>query len=265
MLRADDLGHTRGDGCFEGCRVRTDDAGASRIDKLDAHLARMSRSAGALEIEFEPSAWQAFVTESLTAWTLPGEASLRLVLTRGRPGVGVPTGLLTIVELPPGYPAQRRDGIRVVTLSRGTTHDAFTDAPWLLGGVKTLSYAVNMAAVREAERQGADDAILVSADGYVLESTTGSVIWSRGRTLHTTPLDGTGILGGTTQQLLFERAPAAGWHTETVSAQLADLHAADTLWLTSSVRGPVEVVELDGEQRVPSVRTTREIQRLSGF
>ncbi len=210
VLRADDAGLTRGDGCFEGCRVVTSAEGVSAVDKFDAHLARMTRSATALGIEFDEPAWRALVAQAVEAWPEPGEAAMKLMLTRGEPGAGRPTGVVTISPLAEDYFRQRRDGIRVVTLSRGTTSDAFADAPWLLGGVKTLSYAVNMAALREAERRGADELIFVSADGWVLESAISSVVWSVGRTLHTTPLGASGILGGTTQQLLFERAASRG-------------------------------------------------------
>ena len=106
-----------------------------------------------------------------------------------------------------------------------------------------------MAAQREAARRGADDVVFVSSDGYVLEAPTASVVWCVGRTLHTTPLGATGILGGTTQQLLFERAAAAGWRPPTRWPRVDDLHAADVVWLISSVRGPVDVVELDGTKR----------------
>ncbi len=53
-------------------------------------------------------------------------------------------------------------------LDRGYRHDAERTSPWLLAGAKTLSYAVNRAMLREAARRGADDAIFVSSDGYVL-------------------------------------------------------------------------------------------------
>lgn len=254
-----DAGLTRGDGCFEGCRLLD-----GVIDKLDAHLARMARSAAALEIEFDATAWRRLIADAVAAWPRSGEAAVKLLLTRGRPG-GPPTGVVTIGALPPDYPRLRRDGLTVVTLSRGAASDAFADAPWLLGGVKTLSYAVNMAAAREAERRGADDALFISTDGIVLESPTGSVVWSHGRTLYTTRTGATGILAGTTQQLLFERATAAGWQAETVLAPVADLHAADVVWLISSVRGPIDVVELDGQLRSRRPEIDAEIRRLAGF
>ena len=259
VLTADDGGLTRGDGCFEGCRIRD-----AAVDKLDAHLARMSRSAAALGIGFDPRAWRALIADAVAAWPHPGEAAMRLVLTRGGPD-GPPSQLLTINPLPADYPRQRRDGIAVVTLQRGTTSDTYDNAPWLLGGVKTLSYAVNMAAKREAERRGADDAIFVSRDGVVLEAPTSSVVWSFGDTLHTTPLGGTGILGGTTQQLLFERAGAAGWQTVHGAAGVEDLHGADSCWLIGSVRGPVDVNTIDGRPRGRDERRTAQVRTLCGF
>ncbi|MDT4915218.1 MAG: 4-amino-4-deoxychorismate lyase [Pseudonocardiales bacterium] len=259
VIRADDPGLTRGDGCFEGCRLRD-----GTIDKLDAHLARMTRSAAALEIPFDPDRWRDLVGQAVARWPEPGEAAVKLLLTRGAVG-GRPSGFVSIGPLPADYPRQRREGIKVVTLNRGTASTAFTDAPWLLGGVKSLSYAINMAAQREAARRGADDALFVSGDGVVLESPTGSVVWSLGRTLHTTPTGGTGILAGTTQRLLFERATGAGWQTAETPALLDDLHAADVVWLIGSVRGPVDLVELDGKARARMPEVDAEIRRLAGF
>ena len=259
VIRADDAGVTRGDGCFEGCRLRD-----GVIDKLDAHLARMRRSAAALEIPFEVAAWRALIDEAVTAWPEPGEAAVKLLLTRGPVG-GAPHGFVAIGPLPADYPRMRRDGLKVITLPRGTRADAFADAPWLLGGVKSLSYAVNMAAQREAARRGADDVVFVSADGVVLEAPTGSVVWWDGRALHTTPTGATGILAGTTQRLLFDRASAAGWRTVETLASVDDLHTADVVWLVGSVRGPVDVVELDGKQRARVPEIDAEIRRLAGF
>ncbi len=131
--------------------------------------------------------------------------------------------------------------------------------------MKTLSYAVNMAAQREAARRGADDAVLVSADGHVLETPTGSLVWSIGRTLHTTPTGPTGILGGTTVARLLDRAAAAGWTVAHTLATVDDLHDADAVFVISSLRGPVDVAELDGRARARRLPLVGEIRRLSGF
>jgi 4-amino-4-deoxychorismate lyase len=265
VLHADDLGLDRGDGCFEGIRVLTDIDGVSQVDKLDAHLARFARSAASLQIEFDETSWRALVATAVDAWTVPGEATLRLLLTRGRMPAGPPTGLLTLKTAPALHAAQRRDGLRVVTLDRGTTSDGFADRPWLLGGVKTLSYAVSMAAYREAARRGADDVIFVSVEGQVLEAPTSTVVWALGRTLYTVPLTDTGILAGTTQRRLFDRAPQAGWRTAVTPATVHDLHAADTLWLISSGRGPVDVIDLDGKGRARDPDVVAEVRQLAGF
>ena len=91
------------------------------------------------------------------------------------------------------------------------------------------------------------------------------MVWASDRSLRTTPVGPTGILPDTTQQLLFDRAAAAGWATETVTARVDDLHAADSVWLISSVRGPVDVVELDGKGRSRDLPVLAEIAQLAGF
>ena len=259
IVRADDAGLTRGDGCFEGCRLLD-----GSVVKLDAHLARMSRSAAALGIEFAEDAWRELVAVTVAEWPAQGEAALKVVLTRGAAD-GPPTGFAYLGPISADALRQRRDGVRAACLQRGLTSAAFTDAPWLLGGVKTLSYAINMAAGREAERRGAEDVVFVSADGYALETPTGSLVWSIGDALHTTPTGATGILAGTTQRLLFDRAAAADWQTADTLATVDELRAAEGLWIVSSTRGPVEVVELDGVTRDRAPELDAQVKQLCGF
>jgi 4-amino-4-deoxychorismate lyase len=122
-----------------------------------------------------------------------------------------------------------------------------------------------MAAQRYAEERGCDDVILVSSDGAVLEAPTSSVVWSVGRRLYTVAAGATGILASTTQRLLFDRAAAAGWQCSEVAATVDDLHASDVVWLVGSVRGPVDVVELDGVARARRPEVDAEIRALAGF
>jgi 4-amino-4-deoxychorismate lyase len=252
IIRADDPGVTRGDGCFEGCRIRTSDRGESRVDKFDLHLARMSRSAAALGIPFDAAGWYELVDAACAAWTTPGEWPLKLVLTRSG------AGFLTVSDLPAEYPEQRRDGLRVVTLPRGYEPGVFADAPWLLGGVKTLSYAVNMAALREANRRGASDVIFTATDGSVLEGPTVSVVMVRGRTLYTPPPI-LGILPGTTQAAVYRGAERAGFTANIETLTVDDLFSGDGVFVASSVRKLTRVHTLDGKVLPDSTALHREL------
>jgi len=251
IVAADDLGLTRGDGCFEGLRIHRTTDGVE-VDSLDAHLARMTRSAARLEIAFDLAGWKALVAEAAQAWSVQRpdetEAAIKLVLTRGRLDDPGPTGFATISDPAGDTEARRRDGIDVVTLSRGTASHSYADAPWLLGGVKTLSYVINMAAQREAARRGAHEPLFVSIDDQLLEAPTSSVVWATGRTLHTVADgEGNGILHSITVQTLFQRAAAGGWTTVSGSGTVSDLHEAEVAMLVSSGLGPLRVRSIDGK------------------
>jgi 4-amino-4-deoxychorismate lyase len=152
----------------------------------------------------------------------------------------------------------RQHGIRAVTLDRGYPRGTAERAPWLLLGAKTLSYAVNMAALREAKRRGADDAIFVTSDGYVMEGPTSSVILRHGD-VWSTPAPSGAILHGTTQLSLFEHLEASERRTEYRDIPVVDLETADSAWLVSSVRLAVGIVELDGRPTPYDAEQTREL------
>jgi 4-amino-4-deoxychorismate lyase len=267
VLAADDLGLTRGDGCFEATRVVTDDSGSHRIDHLAEHLDRLQVSCTGLAMpDIGRPAWVELIDQVLTDWDLPGEAMLKLMATRGRESdpSGPITGIATVTPIAEHVLAQRRDGLSVVTLNRGTTSDAFAAAPWLLGGVKTLSYGVNVAAVRAAAQRGADDVIFTSSDGYVLEGPTSAVVWlSRGQ-LNTTPAGGTGILASITQRALFAAAEQAGVATGYTLGTTAELRSADGVWLVSSGRGVAQVHTLNRNRLIMTPGLSDQIAALSG-
>ena len=111
-------------------------------------------------------------------------------------------------------------------------------------GAKTLSYATNMAALRHAAAQGFDDVIYLSSEGSVLEGPRSTVITVTGRTLVTPPAE-FGILPGTTQRAVFETAAQEGWTTRTEPLRRADLIAAESVWLVSSVALAARVTSLN--------------------
>ena len=266
IATADDVGLVRGDGCFDAMRVLGGGPDAV-VENLDAHLVRFAKSAATLDLPFDTDAWRALIADALAAWEPAPEAVLKLVLTRGPESTpGVPTGFLTITELElPAMLRARTIGLAVRTMNRGYDSDIFADAPWLLGGAKLLSYAVNAAAKREAGRRGDDDALFVSADGYALEAPTAAVIVLRGGVLTTTPPGATGILDSITVREVFAGAAAEGVDTQYELIPTDDLFTADGVWLASSIRGVAPVRRLDGRGLAIDVDWHRRVTDWSGF
>ena len=246
VVTGDDLGLTRGDGCFDALRV-TNDADGLRVHHREPHLARLGRSAAALQIADAPdtSAWDELIDDALAQWNEPGEAVLKLVLTRGTESAhSAPLGYLTLTTTP-DYSLPRR-GVTAVSLDRGYRSDAFADAPGLRGGVKTLSYAVNVAARREALARGVAEPIWRSSDGYLLEGPTSGLIFAHDDRLWTTPTAGTGILASVTVAAIFEQAGRQGVGTGEALFTPAQAIGCTGVWLASAIRGVLPVTELDG-------------------
>lgn len=255
-LYATDLGVTRGDGVFETLLVLD-----GHVRKLPAHLSRLNSSARMLELEVPGhEAWERAIVTALAEYQrtvgVLDEVVVRLVATRGVEGVHAPT--CWVAAFAPAHSAkrQREEGVDVILLDRGYDSDVAERAPWLLLGAKTLSYAVNMAALRYAHAQGADDVIFTSSDGQVLEGPTSTVLVAHAETdddgritskrLVTPQLD-SGILPGTSQGALFAAAKEAGWELGYGPLEPEDLFDADAVWLISSVRLLTPVNHLDGK------------------
>lgn len=248
-----DQGITRGDGIFETAHYR-----AGSVRKLDAHLNRMHTSAAATDIKLPSqeafrgaidTAVAEFIKDYDDAAQQSLEAAVKLVVTRGSEDEDHGVAWVTVSPVSASILEQREKGIDVVLLERGYDSTVAERAPWLLMGAKTLSYAVNMAALRHAHKQGADDVIFTSSDGLVLEGPTSSVLIAStvdGKRKLTTPILETGILPGTTQGAIFAAAEKAGWDLGYGPLEPHHLLEADAVWLVSSVRLLAPVNSIDG-------------------
>jgi 4-amino-4-deoxychorismate lyase len=258
LIRVDDLGITRGDGVFETILVVD-----GKPRELGPHLDRLARSAAMLQLPAPDRAqWERCVRVVLDNWPGGGEMALKLVYTRGPEfGDGTPTGYAMGLPISAKVLATRASGVAAVTLERGYDPEIVSRAPWLLLGAKSLSYAVNMAALRHAESLGAEEVIFVAADGSVLEGPTSNVVIATGRTLRTTP-PSSGILRGTTQGALFRAAERAGWSTEVQTLTVPDVLEADGVFLASSVRKITRVHTLDGKSLPSTAALHQELTSL---
>jgi 4-amino-4-deoxychorismate lyase len=262
LLYADDLAAVRGDGVFETLLIRD-----GRACLVEPHLRRLVQSARMMDLpEPDLPAWRHAIGIAVGQWTAStgAEGALRLVYSRGRESGSAPTAYLTVNPVPDRVAAARREGISAVLLDRGMPSTGVDAMPWLVAGAKTLSYAVNMAALRHAAANGAGDVIFVSSDGYLLEGPRSTVVIATdegsGTTLLTPP-PWYPILRGTTQQALFEVARDKGYDCDFRALRPSDLFAAHGVWLVSSMTLAARVHTLDGRPLLPT-RLAAEIAAL---
>ncbi len=208
LIPAADDGFIRGDGAFDAFLVRDGRSFARR-----EHIERLGRSCAALGLGFPRSPIQADI-DRLLEHAPPGDVVVRIILTRGgrrlcrlEPRGDIDALLRPVRMLPVTY-----------------------DPSVVLNGVKTLSYAANMAASRRAVAEGYDEALLVASAGTVLEGPTCSIFWVRDGRLRTPALS-TGILGSITRRVVLERMTA-----EQGIYPLDDLLAAEEAFLASTAR-----------------------------
>ncbi len=211
-----------GYGLIETMRVHD-----GRIPFLDRHLARLARSVAELGLPRPKQDIAALVAP----FSGTGNAVLRVEVLDGRASVTVreppplaPPALITASEPHQSYP------------HKTTERDCFTDAG------------------REAEVAEADDALLLTPEGWVAEGTVWTVFWWDGDALRTPALD-LGILPGVgrTRVLELEKRADQGRYRKQALA-------GKSLFLTNAVRGIVPIASLDGVP-VPADSRSAELAR----
>jgi 4-amino-4-deoxychorismate lyase len=241
VLNADDEALLRGRAAFETTRVY-----AGTPFKLDEHLARLAGSAARIGLPpVDVEECENLARSALDAAGEP-EAVLRLYWTAGREGSGRPTALALVSSIPAHLEEMRARGIKLIALPLGLQADLRAFAPWLLGGVKSTSYAVNMAAEAEAKRRGADDAVFLASGEIVLEGPVTNVWWRLDRVLYTPALE-LGILAGVTRATLIAEAAGLGYEVREGAFPLEHMAASEEAFTSSSVREVMPAIELDGK------------------
>jgi 4-amino-4-deoxychorismate lyase len=256
VLHADDEGLIRGRAAFETTRVYN-----GRPFKLEEHLDRLAGSAVRIGLpEVDRDECHSLAGTALERAGVP-DCALRLYWTAGREGREEPTALALVSSIPENLEEHRREGIRMISLPLGLEADLRAVAPWLLGGVKSTSYAVNMAAEAEARRRGADDAVFLASGDVVLEGPVTNVWWRRERVLYTPALE-LGILAGVTRATLIVEAGKLGYEVREGVFPLEHLAGSEEAFTSSSIREVMPVVELDGRPLGPGVSgpAARELQ-----
>ena len=255
-----DRGFLYGDSVYEVMRT----SGGHPVD-FAPHLDRLERSAAALALIPPPRSSIAEACARTMEAAQNPESYLRIVVTRGSGEIGLDTALadtpsLIVIVKPLALPPERmyREGmaLRIVEVQR-IPRRAVDPA------VKSGNYLNNIMALHEARRYGADEALMCNADGHVAEGSTCNVFAIRDGLVRTPDL-AVGLLPGITRQRVMDLARGDGIEVAEGSLTPDDVHSADEVFVTSSIRGVVPVATIDGEAtRTPAIGpTTRRIMAL---
>jgi D-alanine transaminase len=234
----EDRGFQFGDGVYEVIRTY-----GGRPFKLEAHIARLNRSAEAIGLR-QPYAlerWREYIAEALRLAAFP-ESKIYVQLTRGvaprdhgySPDLE-PTIVMTVRELRPLPVAVQASGVEAITLE---------DVRWGRCDIKSINLLPNVLARQQAKQAGVFEAILVR-NGQVTEGSVSNVILVANGTLITAPV-GIRILSGVTREVVLALAKREGFDVQERFPTLAQLHEASEVFLTGTTVEVLAVVRIDG-------------------
>jgi len=238
-----DHGLLYGDGVFEGIRFY---AGVPFL--LYEHLERLRDSARAIALEIP---WEDRELREITAAVVEAfegdDGYLRMIVTRGEGPLGIdpaqcraPRLIVIASRLEMVNHAARTEGVRLITAATRRLPPDGLDPR-----IKSLNYLNHILARIEANRAGADEAVLLNAQARVAEGTADNLFVVRDGRLLTPPVID-GALPGITRALIIRLAGEAGIEVRERSLAPYDLHTADECFLTGTGAELIPVREIDG-------------------
>ena len=243
-----DHGLTVGDAVFEAIKVVDGEPFA-----LTRHLDRLHRSAAGLGIgPVEDAVLRRGVDAVLDGEPI-GLGRIRITVTGGPAPLGsgrsgaAPTVIVAVDEV-----AAFAETTRVITVSWPRNERG------ALAGLKTTSYAENVLALAEAQRQGAGEAVFANTRGDLCEGTGTNVFYVVDGQLRT-PTLASGCLAGVTRALILE------WYGGVEVDEPIEVVAeqASEVFLASTLRDAQAVVAWNGKDlpHGPITRAVREVWR----
>jgi aminodeoxychorismate lyase len=231
-----------GDGLFETLRIRN-----GRPFRWEQHLQRLERGARFLDIQppFSAAALREAAGQLIAANRLP-EALLRLTLSRGvgrrgysPKGADRPLLVMSLHAAPAADPEHP-------PLWRLVTASFRLPANEPLAQFKTCNKLAQILARAQADAAGADEALLLNTDGWVVEGASSNLFWAQDGQVCTPPL-ASGILAGVTREVIGELCGSLGLAVCERNLRPDDLRRAEAVFLSLSSVGIAEAVSLDGQ------------------
>ena len=206
------------------------------------HFARMQRDACLLRIPFpQHQDWMESRLLELVEANRVIDGTLRVVVVRNTgsiwqgPGVERPFDLIAFTTKLTKW----GEGVRLGVVPQAR-HAASRYA-----GTKVLSWAFNLNWYEEAHERGFDEVVLLNEREEVCECTSANLFAAFGNDVWTPPLS-SGCLPGITRELLLQEIKVPGLTMVEKAFGLEQLQQADEVFITSSTRDVLPVLEIEG-------------------
>lgn len=249
-IAADDRGLHYGDGLFETMAARD-----GRIRAFALHMARLEAGCARLGIPMPDRGLLEEECRQVLAGL--GLGVVKLVVTRGpgprgyRPPAEPRVTRLVMASAPRAAAAPGGIVVRVCETRLGSNVQ--------LAGIKHLNRLEQVLACAEWHDPGIDEGLMRAADDRVIGATTANLFLVRHGRLYTPEIRDCGVAGVMRQQVL-TAAKALDLGVEVGDVGLAELRAAQEIFLTNALTGIRPVIEVRGEGAWPLGEVTRALQ-----
>ncbi len=239
-----DSGFLLGDGVWEGIRLHN-----GHLVHIDAHMARLYEGARAIDLDIGLT--RAELIEAIRATCRANDmhtgVHIRLVVSRGEKltpyqspaaNVGGPT-VVIIPEWKEPDPGVLERGLRLFTVHVRRGAPDVQDPMW-----NSLSKLNCIAACIQANKAGADEALMLDLHGFVSTCNSTHFFIVRGDELWTST--GRYCLHGITRATVIEQARAHGYTVREKDFSLTEVYGADEAFVTGTFAGLIPVASVDG-------------------
>jgi branched-chain amino acid aminotransferase len=243
MVSVLDHGFLFGEGVYEVLRTY---GGEPFLFERHAERLRASADRIALRIPLSDADLLARLRETVAAARLPGEAYIRVLVTRGVGEIvydpaACPNPTTVVIVKPHAEPAAEvyERGVKIALVPVVRNHPGSVNPR-----IKSNNLLNNALAMQQAYARGGFEALMRNHRGEICECAQSNVFLVTNGCVRTPPLDA-GLLAGVTRAFVLELARSLGFHTREETIQEEDLASADELFITSTTKEIVPVVAVD--------------------
>lgn len=231
--------------------------------QLEAHIARLFRSAEAIDLNLGKTAEQT-LEELYRIHRAVGKSDryIRWQVTRGEGPIGMamdlaqkPNWVIYVKDIDVISDEIYKNGTSIVTSTRLRNSKQALDP-----NVKSGNYMNNVLAFKDASKAQVAEAVMIDSNGFCTEGTTSNIFRVKDGVLQTPPKK-SDLLVGITRTLIFEIAEKNNIPIEEKLFTPTELEASDEAFLSGSVREITPISRINGKSIKigPVVRQLRQL------